>query len=191
MAILPLSWCLTVILPIGVEAPPQAKLNLGSQPVVKDGLLLTFQPTKAKFARKENLEFVVVYKNVSKKEFALSGSRFLSWQPTKLSFRFTNKKTKKVQVLRPGINPLIRAPVRLENKILKPENVLKIKASLNRWAWWIEPGKGRKMIGPEMLPAGEYEVSVHCEFGKGFGRGVKNFWVGKIASESITLEITN
>ena len=193
---------------------PGAEKGQASPPVVKDGLSLSVAPAKAVFPMKEPIALDVTFKNVSDKPIVLAGSRFMRWQPMG-GFTFQVKETKsgKTYTLREGSNPMIMAPVRMENKTIQPGASLEVKAIIDQWARGegLKPAPnapplrrgpirlggpaiggakaaGRGVLGPDLLPGGTYEAIVQAKFGKGFGKDV-TFWVGQIDAKPVTFEI--
>jgi len=180
--------------------PPTPEPPKPSKPVVKDGLSICVKAAKAVFARKEPIALKVTFKNVSAKPIALAGTTFVGWRPT-LGYTLVVKEVKSGELwrLREGTNPMIRAPVRLESKLIAPGKSLSARAFINRWAWFPDAAvvaKGgrvrRETLGANLLPPGEYQVTVRCEFGKGFGKGkgkdVK-FWIGRIEANPAGFKI--
>jgi len=166
-----------------------------SKPVVKNGLSICAGPAKAVYARKEPIGLNVTFKNVSKKPITLAGSSFVGWRPSPgFTFLVKDVKSGKVRALREGMNPMIGAPVRLESKTIAPGESLVVNTSINRWAWYVPAAAGRKRsakrqhLGPELLPSGEYQVTVQCELGKGLG-GKAAAWIGRIEANPVSFKV--
>jgi len=166
-----------------------------SEPVVKNGLSISVGPVKAAFAQKEPIALDVTLRNVSKEPISLAGTRFVSWRPSPgLTFLVKDAKSGKVRTLREGTNPMIAAPVRIQNQTLPAGKSLGVRATLDRWAWCRVPVPGkpkrqkRAFLGPGLLPPGEYRVTVRCTLGKGFGKDV-TFWMGEIDANPVSLRV--
>ena len=168
-----------------------------SKPVVKDGLSISVKPGKAVFAQGEPIALDVTFKNVGKEAFVLAGSRQMRWTPSPgFEFVVTDTASKKQQILRGGTNPMIRAPVRLENKTLAAGQTLVARASVDRWSWSIAkvakvPAGAmtiRKYLGPDMLAPGTYTIAVRCTLAKA-SRKIKIFWTGKIEANAVSVKI--
>jgi len=178
--------------------PPAPK---ASKPVVKDGLSISVRPSKAMFARGEAIGLEVTFANVSTKPLTLGGSRMLRWMPTGgFTFIIKNVKTGEVRTLRAGMNPMIRAPVRMENKTIAAGKSVMVPAAIDRWSWSMQPvpargaaraRKLRKYLGTDMLPGGTYQVTVSCKFGKGWSGGgaSQKFWIGDIAAGPVIVKV--
>ena len=176
------------------KPPPKA-----SKPVVKDGLSISVRPGRSVFARGETIALEVTFGNVSKKPLTLGGSRMLRWMPTGgFTFIIKNVKTGETKTLRAGMNPMIRAPVRMENKTIAAGKSVMVPAAIDRWSWSMQPAPARggargrqlrKYLGPDMLPGGTYQIVVSCKFGKGFGRGEQKFWIGDIAAGPVIVKV--
>jgi hypothetical protein len=195
------TFTVTIEVAKGAPAPPPgtgADQPKPSPPVVKDGLSLSVKPVKAVFARREPIVLEVTIKNVGKKPITLAGTRFLRWRPSPgLAFVVTDLASKQPRTLNEGTNPMIRAPVRLENKTLAPAATLLVRASLDRWSWHMaaapaRPGaKGRKVrqyLGPDVLPGGTYTIVVRCKLGEGYPKTAV-FWTGEIEAKPVSLKV--
>jgi len=184
---------------------PKVVKPKASDPATKDGLSIVVRSTKVVYAQREPIALEVTLTNVSKKTFALAGATMLGWLPGRgLTFVIKDVKTGKTRILKSGTNPMIMAPVRMENKTLAPGKSVVVRTAVNQWSWSREmEGVGRwerrtkppparlvrKPIGAEMLPGGTYRISVLCELHKGFGRGDVTFWVGSIMSKPVEVKV--
>lgn len=169
-------------------------------PAVKNGLAISVTLAKRVYPRTEPIAMTVTLKNVSAKPIVLAGMTMFAWRPSGgIAFRLKDRKTAKTTVLREGMNPMIAAPVRMENKTLAPGSSLTVRARIGRWArrWppppLEDPKKKRprargQFLGPDLLPAGTYELSVRCEFGEGFGKQ-KATWIGEIESKPVGFRV--
>lgn len=189
------------VLAIAVGVCPAAPVPTSrpAKPVVKDGLSIAACPVKDEFARGETIEIKVTFGNVSEKPIVLGVSKMLRWLPTGgMFFAVKDVQTGKVRTLQAGVNPMIRMPVRMENKTIPTGGSVVVPAAIDRWSWEAAPAagprlrarQGRKYLGADLLAPGAYEITVSCSFGKGFGQGL-TFWTGEIAAKAFGIRVTD
>ena len=175
----------------GPEAGEAVAPQPASQPVVKEGLSISVRPSKATFARREPITLHVTLTNVSKRQIGLAGTRFRDWRPSPgLTFLVTDVNSKKVRTLREGMDPRIMAPVRLQDRALRPDEAATMVATLDQWAWSQAPGArgGRRFLGPALLPGGACRITVRCLVGKGF-RQSPEAWSGEIEASPVSVAV--
>ena len=176
------------------EAGPPA----ASEPVVKNGLSISVRPIQLVYAQGEPLGLTVTLRNASKTPLLLAGTVFRDWRPSPgLAFLVKDSKTGKLRTLREGVNPMIQAPVKLENRTLPPGSSVVVEATLDQWAWEAVSDQGqrprsgrdaRQWLGPGLLPSGEYEVTARCTLDAGLGQDGA-FWTGEVESRAVSVRI--
>jgi RNA polymerase sigma factor (sigma-70 family) len=174
--------------PLGERPPEGPEKPRVSTPVVKDGLSVTIQPTKAVFGKDEEPAVEFIFTNVSKNPFKLGAMNYfpegqaekadLQDVRTGQSWRGTYFGAKR------AASP---APFAAD---LAPEQSFKCASGLYNapWGTWEWQPKDN---GPVMrtLPPGKYRVTYQLAFRAGFQGKKEDYWTGDLVTNPTEFKI--
>jgi hypothetical protein len=171
-------------LPDGPEKPRVSKA------VVKDGLSVTIQPTKAVFGKDEEPCVEFIFTNVSQRPFKLARMNYFpEGQAQKADLQDVRTGQSWKGTYLPAPRAASPAPLAAD---LAPEQSLKCAAGLFAapWGSWRWQAKDN---GPvlQTLPPGKYRLTFQLALQAGFQGKKEDYWAGEMTTSPTELEIVD